>query len=83
MPDAITDLGHCAAVCELEAFLCPWDRVELEQRANAYRGEQLRLLAQLAQLMDSKSMPPRSSDEAARVSESPNRQLWGSRGVFA
>lgn len=47
MPDAITDLGHCAAVCELEALLCPWDRAELEQRAQAYRGEQLRLLAQM------------------------------------
>ena len=48
MPDAITDLGHCAAVCELEAHLCPWDRVELEHRAQAYRSEQLRLLALLS-----------------------------------
>jgi len=47
MPDAITDLGQFAAACELEAFLSPWDRAELELRAEAYRGEQRRLLAQL------------------------------------
>jgi hypothetical protein len=55
MHDAITDLGHCAAVCELEAHLCPWDRVELNQRAEAYRSEQLRLLARLPQPVDLKN----------------------------
>lgn len=47
MQDAIVDLGYCAAVCELEAHLCPWDRAELRKRAAAYRTEQRRLLAAL------------------------------------
>lgn len=53
MLDAIRDLGRCAAFCELEAHLCPWERAELKQRAEAYRNEQLRLLAQFAQPVDS------------------------------
>lgn len=52
MPDPISALGHCAAVCELEACLCPWDRAELEERAKAYRSEQLRLLAELPQVVE-------------------------------
>lgn len=47
MSDAIADLGYCAAACELEAHLCPWERAELEQRAAAYRREQFRLLGAL------------------------------------
>lgn len=68
---AITDLGYCAAACELEAHLCPWDRDELERRAEAYRGEQLRLMAQLAQPVNT------------TISGFPNREHWGSRKVFA
>lgn len=47
MPDAIANLGYCAAVCELEAYLCPWDRTELKRRAAVYRAEQRRLLGAL------------------------------------
>ena len=54
MRDAITALGYCAAVCELEAYLCPWDFAELKRRAKAYRVEQLRLLAQLLKSVNSK-----------------------------
>jgi len=55
MRDAITMLGYCAAVCELEAHLCPWDFAELKRRAKAYRVEQLKLLAQPLKSANSKS----------------------------
>ncbi len=57
MRDAITALGYCAAVCELEAHLCPWDFAELKRRAKAYRVEQLRLLAK----------PPKSKSRKAKA----------------
>ncbi|HUY95677.1 MAG TPA: hypothetical protein VMU71_10275 [Terracidiphilus sp.] len=68
MSDAITDLGYCAAVCELEAHLCPWDGAELKRRAEAYRGEQLRLLGLLPQLLDAGSATASAEPRAGRPS---------------
>lgn len=68
MSDAIIDLGYCAAVCELEAHLCPWDRAELKRRAAAYRGEQLRLLGLPPQPVGAASVTASAELSAARPS---------------
>lgn len=96
MPDAIADLGHCAAVCELEAHLCPWERAELERRAAAYRAEQLKQLELLAPPFHEKSAsllqfdrrntrPPQATSYGSRnrphIPAFPERNLWGSHGV--
>jgi len=50
MTDAITILGHIAAVCDVEAESCGLkhhERVELRRRAVAYRAEQVRCLEAL------------------------------------